>query len=351
MSDKTNPFNIDSWLSSPIVTSTNFIKDAINRKMTDAFAERHGRVVHQYHAIDKHKGDLITNRGLKEQISRLHSGDTKNLMAPLPLVEGMPVILTRNYDVNGGIVNGTEGILKSVQYEVDQYGNRYATSCIILAPNVMCDALPYLKEKEIVALRSSVTISKRDNATRKTLSFERTQLPVVPAFAITDYKSQGKSYNHVVIDLSSCKSKQSAYVMLSRVRSLDGLIILRSFDSKQLKSSFSADLKVEMTRPQKLCKATSRSVEEDGGRSMATNANTTPPDIRLPSDSSHSQTLPLVRLCLATFFRFHCTHSFFSLYPLVHNSVECRLHLISHLHRLSLAHHPSFNLPVFPYPP
>ncbi|EJU00957.1 hypothetical protein DACRYDRAFT_53432, partial [Dacryopinax primogenitus] len=45
----------------------------------------------------------------------------------------------------------------------------------------------------------------------------------------TDYKSQGHSLNHAIVDLAGCKSPQSAYVMLSRVRSISGVAILREF--------------------------------------------------------------------------------------------------------------------------
>ncbi|KAF8336600.1 uncharacterized protein EI90DRAFT_2912087 [Cantharellus anzutake] len=45
--------------------------------------------------------------------------------------------------------------------------------------------------------------------------YDRSQLPLLPAFCITDYKSQGKTLPKVILDLESAHSIQSAYVMLS----------------------------------------------------------------------------------------------------------------------------------------
>ncbi|KZV80407.1 hypothetical protein EXIGLDRAFT_630237, partial [Exidia glandulosa HHB12029] len=56
-------------------------------------------------------------------------------MRRLPLVPGMPVIITQNYDVEGGIVNGSRGILRKVRYYTGQDGMRRATSCIVEIPS------------------------------------------------------------------------------------------------------------------------------------------------------------------------------------------------------------------------
>ncbi|KAE9396959.1 hypothetical protein BT96DRAFT_823956 [Gymnopus androsaceus JB14] len=62
------------------------------------------------------------------------------------------------------------------------------------------------------------------------------QLPLVPTFGFTSHNSQGRSLNVVCIDLASSCSIQSAYVMLSRVRSLKGLCILRPFNLNRIKN-------------------------------------------------------------------------------------------------------------------
>lgn len=57
----------------------------------------------------------------------------------------------------------------------------------------------------------------------------REQVPMTPAFSLTDYKVQGKTFDQAVLDLrfegkDSHKYYSSAYVEISRVRSWDGWI-------------------------------------------------------------------------------------------------------------------------------
>ena len=59
----------------------------------------------------------------------------------------------------------------------------------------------------------------------------RTQLPLTGAYAETDYKAQGHTYARGIIDLADAKAGASPYVMLSRFRSLDSLLLLRPFDA------------------------------------------------------------------------------------------------------------------------
>ncbi len=168
----------------------------------------------------------------------------------------MPVFVTHNYDVSGGVVNGMRGILKSVNYETGPDGSRYATSCVISSDSVDCAPLPHLIEHEIVALRETTSFSIRLPTTGKNVTIQRSQLPVFPAFAMTDYKAQGKTMPLVVVDLESCRSRQSAYVMLSRATSMESLLVLRPFKRSRLTTDFSEDLKKETMRLKSLSNIT-----------------------------------------------------------------------------------------------
>ncbi|KAJ3807938.1 hypothetical protein EV368DRAFT_53480, partial [Lentinula lateritia] len=58
---------------------------------------------------------------------------TNQRLSRLPLVIGMPVMITQNFGVESGVVNGCQGILKSVQYKVDDQGFCHAISCMVEA--------------------------------------------------------------------------------------------------------------------------------------------------------------------------------------------------------------------------
>ena len=76
------------------------------------------------------------------------------------------------------------------------------------------------------------------------MSVTRHQVPVTPAWAITDYKVQSSTYEAATLDLhrqnisskdgSSHKRYCSDYVQLTRVRSLLGLFLLQPVTLKDL---------------------------------------------------------------------------------------------------------------------
>ena len=103
------------WQGTLMIVYTNAIKDAINVEATMAFSKRTGRQVNWYHAIDTYRGKPIQDNVVAELLDTLPSNKTGGHVGTLPLVLGMPVVLTENLDVAGGIVNGSTGILRKVR--------------------------------------------------------------------------------------------------------------------------------------------------------------------------------------------------------------------------------------------
>lgn len=101
------------------------------------------------------------------------------------------------------------------------------------------------------------------------MSVIRHQVPVTPAWAITDYKVQGSTYDTIIVDLhrhgSNSKGsvynnrhKQycSTYVQLSRVKSFQGLYLLRPVTLSDLNAKPDALLVQEGERIAHLAEAT-----------------------------------------------------------------------------------------------
>ncbi|EJD40479.1 hypothetical protein AURDEDRAFT_41824, partial [Auricularia subglabra TFB-10046 SS5] len=80
-------------------------------------------------------------------------------MGRLPLVPGMPVILTQNYDVEGGIVNGSRGILKKIRYSLDENGLRRLISCVVKFPGSNAPEMCGLGPKNFPVLQETANIS------------------------------------------------------------------------------------------------------------------------------------------------------------------------------------------------
>lgn len=79
-------------------------------------------------------------------------------------------------------------------------------------------------------------------------------MPLLPAF--TNHKSQGRSLTEVIVDVAGFCSLQSLYVMLSRVKTLDGLAILRPFLSKTITQPLHHEFKDEFKRLAELAEKT-----------------------------------------------------------------------------------------------
>ncbi|KAI0038040.1 hypothetical protein FA95DRAFT_1478114, partial [Auriscalpium vulgare] len=65
---------------------------------------------------------------------------------------------------------------------------------------------------------------------------------------LTAHKAQGQTLSHAVVDLHDCRGTESPYVMISRVKSLEGLLILRPFARKKIMCRQSQDSRLEFRR-------------------------------------------------------------------------------------------------------
>ena len=74
------------------------------------------------------------------------------------------------------------------------------------------------------------------------LYINRTQVSVIPNFAMTDFASQGRTRPNNVVDLHSANSHQSIYTTLSRGSTLKGTIIVQGFNDKYLTGGIMGDL-------------------------------------------------------------------------------------------------------------
>ncbi|KAJ7048327.1 hypothetical protein C8F01DRAFT_969876, partial [Mycena amicta] len=81
---------------------------------------------------------------------------TNQRLGKIPLVLGMPVMITQNFDVANGVVNGSRGTLTGIRYQLDAAGNRHATSCIVHIPDMAGPALEGLPEKHAAVMEDKV---------------------------------------------------------------------------------------------------------------------------------------------------------------------------------------------------
>ncbi len=157
-------------------------------------------------------------------------------------------MITHNFDVKSGVVNGAVGKLKSIRYTVDDEGRHHAISCVVCIPDLQGPPLTSVEQGEAVALEESIDMVFRHPYSQKKVLINRTQLPVMPAFAMTAHKAQGQTLTSAIIDFASCRGTEPPYVMASRVKSLDGLLILRPFKIEKIQRCQSEDYRNEQKR-------------------------------------------------------------------------------------------------------
>ncbi|RXW18892.1 hypothetical protein EST38_g6956 [Candolleomyces aberdarensis] len=237
------------WQYPPIIVCDNATKDALNENCAMQFALDHEQELHWYYAEDLIGGKPVQDADLRNLLHSLDSGKTHQRLGCIPLCIGMPVLVSQNFDVQGGVVNGSRGTVTSVRYKVNNCGHRILTSCVVLIEKSAPDAMPTLGRHEMPILSDNETIKVHHPYDRtKTYTFERRQVPIVPAFAMTAHRAQGQTMDRVIIDLESCSGSGAPYVMASRATSLNALHVLRDFGKGRITCPQSEDLRLETKR-------------------------------------------------------------------------------------------------------
>ncbi|CEP19950.1 hypothetical protein [Parasitella parasitica] len=186
--------------------------------------------------------------------NNLPTQDTNNLARSLTLKRGMVYMISCNVDTGDGLINGTVGTLKQIEYrESKQDGvvTKFPQAVWVYTSDSMAGRKARLREKgrNQASLAVSTDLNSRENdpanwtrisprsetvyeARSKGLHVKRTQFPLLPAAALTIHKSQGSTYDKVLLDIRGQPrlNRDALYVACSRARHAENLnIIANSF--------------------------------------------------------------------------------------------------------------------------
>ena len=239
--------SFDRFRDAPVIVGRRKLRDLLNLRIMGHHAESISAMVHLYHARDKIAGQEVTGDD-RVRLWQVSSTVTQDSLGKLPLFPGMKVMVQENLAFGNRVVNGTEGTVKDIVFE-EHDGVRYPSVVYIHVPgagklgiDAPDDVVPIFPEW------TSFPWSISKGGEPIPVSVSRMQLPLLPAYAYTDYKSQGRSLDYAIIDPSTASTLQGVYVMLSRVRALDGLAILRPFKPAKIEQRLSEELRDELQR-------------------------------------------------------------------------------------------------------
>jgi ATP-dependent DNA helicase PIF1 len=156
------------------------------------------------------------------------------------LKAGQPVILQKNLDVQKGLVNGSQGIIIDfVMYdqacqprdlttdagEIAQLRRNYVLDFICGQGYPNIPLVKFHNQDEPVTVYPDCSVSERGFKKPHSLLI-RTQIPLLPGWAMTIHKAQGMTLQKAVVHLDHCWQSGMAYVALSRVKNLEGLKVM-----------------------------------------------------------------------------------------------------------------------------
>ncbi|XP_065942067.1 uncharacterized protein [Magallana gigas] len=184
---------------------------------------------------EDYQKDKTTGR-LKLREKPLIATKTDGLSSSLLLAVNARVMLTRNVNVEDGLVNGAMGYVSHFEFGGDQRKN-------IIGVGVTFDS------KEIGKLRGTMTPNgnriviqriQEEIKEKSTKNVVRHQFPLKLSWACTAHKVQGMTTDKIVVNLYRTFAAGQAYVAISRVTSKDGLFI-ETADEDKLKKKIYAD--------------------------------------------------------------------------------------------------------------
>ena len=200
----------------------------------EAFAQLTERILH-FTALDDCE---CNHEELRRKEQREENGSLKELgehmlESEIDLRVGMLVVLLENLGIRRQLVNGRQGVI--IGFETHDENTRVCPIRGEYADRMEGWIDEFVQQTQIKAwpvvlftsgLKRTIYPICRINELGYTPPYSlisRTQIPLIPAWALTIHKSQGMTLDKVIVNLSRAFEEGQVYVALSRARSLSGL--------------------------------------------------------------------------------------------------------------------------------
>ncbi len=269
----------DPWNMVEIVVCENLDRLCLNNESINNYRLKDNKsmVILKAEQYKKSNGQHNQLSIINDLLSQKEVGSNVSyLLYNLHLVMGAKYILTRNIygdlGVKIGLVNGATVILKHIiTHEKidtkDSIINLTVMPKFLIVELVNCNDKVNFKFSDLpvnhyyiepITASFNLKFGKQET-TKVKKNFFRHQFPLNPAFAVTSYKIQSTTKIQLIIDLVAPKKAiydNDAYVKLSRIKTLEGVKILRDFDLDDLNRPKSLEIDNEINRLKRLSQIT-----------------------------------------------------------------------------------------------
>ncbi|CAF1291957.1 unnamed protein product [Rotaria sordida] len=236
-------------LKSRIVSTENLdmVEDTIRIFRSNAEVDSYNRIVLASlntegaisNAYDFCVGDGLASIREKvlDNVKNLKTTETYGLPLKIDLKVGAKYMMTVNIDTEDGLVNGACGKLIMIDYGKLQKTNETVPCRLWIqfseektGRKARANFHNVMRNRNIdLSLTPIEPVTRQINTRSTNFKVERKQFPVVPCEAMTIYKSQGGTYEKVVVNLKKGMTRSELYVSCSRAIKAIGLYLIGDF--------------------------------------------------------------------------------------------------------------------------
>ena len=234
-------FSRPPWSETILVTSRNGVRSAWNELMLRQHACKSGQIRYVVYANDQTNGQPLTKRQ-RLATAHLTLDETQKLPHKIEIVKGMKAMILMNISTDSDLANGSRGIIEDIILDPREgEPTRSSSICLRYPPAVILFRPLFGRNQKFPGLPVGVvpifpTCRRFKIGGRSGVFIDREQYALTPAYAFTDFKSQGQTIESVIVDLARPPSGKltgfNSYVALSRSRGKSTIRLLRDFDEK-----------------------------------------------------------------------------------------------------------------------
>lgn len=278
-------FSSEKWRDCCLITPRNSVRTRWNDEAVKQHCRRTGEQLFICPAFD-----TCVDKGVRRSInlherfvaikdttsgrnSRKGRREKNGLPDEIAIAAGLKVMVTLNVKTDIDVTNGARGVIVGIKLDPNEPPFEVSSPVVTLTrlpayilvklDRTRASTLPGLDEGVIPIVPASKSynimmsvVQKDGHVEPVKRAIQRLQFPITPAYAFTDYRSQGQTISSAIIDIADPPTgrgltSHNLYVALSRCSGRDNIRILRNFDHSILKKPLEFDLMEEDNRLEK----------------------------------------------------------------------------------------------------